>query len=620
MGSPTGGPKDEDPPVPLKSKPVNYSRNFKDDKIIILFDEYVTLNNINQELLVSPPLEEKPKVTLRGKNVLIKLLSELEDSTTYNFNFYSALADLHEGNILENFMFEVSTGPDFDSLYVSGNTYNAYNFKPQEKMLVMLYPDLKDSTPRTDTPAYIAKTNAEGQFYLGNLKDKPYYAFALEDLNSNMKFDLPNEKIAFIDSSFRPSYTLKQHIDSIHYIDTIIQQDTIWKDSTYIHDVWETTIPELDLLFFQEDYSKQYFKESYRNDPHQVILAFQRELSDSFSLACLTPHMQEPWYIKENIEAGDSVVLWLTDSLLYKADSLELAITYLKPDSLNQMYLNTDTLLIRYAFEDKNKSGKRDKKGNKKDDNKAKPGEQKPEGEDKPRLNFDIAKMLDIDQSPDEEKQEQKRDPSPLSISHNLKSGLDVHLPITLTSNYPLKEIMTQQIHLYQIVDDTVYVPQKFIFHKDSLNIREYTLSFKREEEEKYQLILNKGAFTDIYENVNDSVAYSFLTKSNADYATMILHMHHVADAAVIQLWNEKETELVREFQIHSDTTIQFSYLKPQKGLVKLFYDENQNGKWDTGNFALRKQPEKVFYFRTIIEFIASMEYEYDWDLNAIGK
>ena len=86
-----------DPPVILESDPPNYSIRFEAKKIQITFDEYIVLDNVNQEFIVSPPMEEKPEVKLKGKTLIIEFAEELKDSTTYTLNFGSAIKDLHEG-------------------------------------------------------------------------------------------------------------------------------------------------------------------------------------------------------------------------------------------------------------------------------------------------------------------------------------------------------------------------------------------------------------------------------------------------------------------------------------------------------------------------------------------
>ena len=77
QGSPSGGPRDEDPPVVILSDPPNYSTQFKDKKIRVTFDEYIVLENVNQQLIVSPPQAEQPTVKLRKKTIIIEFEEEL---------------------------------------------------------------------------------------------------------------------------------------------------------------------------------------------------------------------------------------------------------------------------------------------------------------------------------------------------------------------------------------------------------------------------------------------------------------------------------------------------------------------------------------------------------------
>ncbi len=139
ISSPSGGPKDKEPPVIVKSIPLNGSKNFKGKKIVITFNEYVALDKINEKFMVSPPMEKKPKVSMRGKNVVIEYEDELRDSTTYTFYFQDAIRDLNEGNTINNYQFVFSTGPVIDSLSVTGNVYKAFDLNPPEETLVVLY-------------------------------------------------------------------------------------------------------------------------------------------------------------------------------------------------------------------------------------------------------------------------------------------------------------------------------------------------------------------------------------------------------------------------------------------------------------------------------------------------
>ncbi len=109
IGSPAGGPRDKTPPRLEKSKPLNRAVHFDGNQIELTFDEYIRTDAIAQEMVVSPPLEERPDIRLRGMTLIIEWEEELRDSTTYTFSFGESIKDLNEGNILKNFEFVFST-------------------------------------------------------------------------------------------------------------------------------------------------------------------------------------------------------------------------------------------------------------------------------------------------------------------------------------------------------------------------------------------------------------------------------------------------------------------------------------------------------------------------------
>jgi len=200
QGSPSGGPRDEDPPRVLECTPPNYSTQFESRKIQITFDEYIVLDNVNQQLVVSPPMEEQPTVKLKRKSLIIEFEEALRINTTYTFNFGDAIKDLHEGNKLQNYEYVFSTGEILDSMSVRGNLKYAENLEvPDEPFSIMLYSDLRDSVPLLDIPLYVGRSDDSGVFSVNNLRPDVYKVFALKDGNNNFLFDLPSEEIAFLD-------------------------------------------------------------------------------------------------------------------------------------------------------------------------------------------------------------------------------------------------------------------------------------------------------------------------------------------------------------------------------------------------------------------------------------
>jgi len=173
-----GRAKDKEPPVILKSVPMNGSKNFKGNKIVITFNEYIVLDNINEKFMVSPPMDKKPVITVRGKNVIIEYDEELRDSTTYTFYFQDAVRDLNESNPISNYQFVFSTGPVIDSLSVTGNIYKASDLNPPEATLAVLYIEHEDSAFTKLLPSYIAMTDKNGYFRIDNVSAREYRIYA----------------------------------------------------------------------------------------------------------------------------------------------------------------------------------------------------------------------------------------------------------------------------------------------------------------------------------------------------------------------------------------------------------------------------------------------------------
>ena len=222
MVTPTGGPKDTTPPRVVEAFPVNHNTMFDGKKIELTFDEYVTLENASQNVLFSPPLTIKPDIKLNNKTVVIKFKEALMPNTTYTINFGNAVKDLHEGNIFKDYYYSFSTGAVLDTMFLEGKVINANDKKAAENMLVTLYEASKDSLfdlPTRQVPDFITKTEKDGSFKFHGLPDKDFLVFALEDMNANMFYDMPNEKVAFLDTLVH-----SQSKDLILY--TFTEQDT----------------------------------------------------------------------------------------------------------------------------------------------------------------------------------------------------------------------------------------------------------------------------------------------------------------------------------------------------------------------------------------------------------
>lgn len=229
----SGGDKDILPPEVKETTPVNQSINFIDKTITVVFNEFIRLDNLTSQLIVSPLMEETPDITVKGKKLVIKLKGELKPNTTYSLNFGDAIKDITEGNTYPNYKYVFSTGSFIDSLNYEGNVMGAFDLMPKENVFVMLYDEFEDSIPKTKKPRYIAKTNKDGQFQITNISKGAYKLFALTDINSNYLFDLPNEEIGFYDELVQIDSTLTDNKIYIFTENTDLQYVTKSANPSY---------------------------------------------------------------------------------------------------------------------------------------------------------------------------------------------------------------------------------------------------------------------------------------------------------------------------------------------------------------------------------------------------
>jgi len=590
-----GGPKDTIPPRVIRSSPDNYSINFKSKRIEVEFDEYIQLKNINQELVVSPPQKVKPVVRLRNKLMLIDLEEELADSTTYTLNFGQAIVDNNESNLLDNWLFVFSTGNHIDSLSISGLVVNAFDLKPSEEpVTVMVYEHYYDSVPYREIPMYIGRTTKKGYFDVNNLKSDTFKVFALKDKNFNLLYDLPDEEIAFLDSNLvlsaemtmKMSDTSKIRQDSLK-IDSLVNvkpdtlatviKDTIKQDTVSIDTI---TFPKrkeysfsLEMFLFKEDNKPQYLTGNSRKNQKRLDFYFNRPLKDTLHVEPLNFKPGSDWFVLEINRTGDSLHYWIKDSLIYKLDTLRVHLNYLVTDSnLNYIPYN-DTLNLVYITETT--------KGRK--------------------------------------KQATAKQAENLRIDMALQNGStqDLNKGILIIPENPIATFDISRINLFK-KEDTIEYPQKFTLEKDTLYLRKYLIMHKWEEIINYRLFIGSGAFTDIYGLTNDTVDISFKTQSLDHYGKLILRMANVDQNIIVQLMTEKD-QLVRTDTTSISGDVEFPWLEPGKYKLKIIYDKNKNGVWDTGKYLNHLQPEKVKFYSGEINVRANWDLELPWDLKAEG-
>jgi len=559
---PTGGPKDSIPPSVVRSVPSNGALNFKKKQILIDFDENVSIEKAAENVLISPPQVKPPEVTAIGKRVTVNLQDDLKDSTTYTINFGSAIVDLNEKNPLKNFSFSFSTGNQIDTLQVKGTVINAEDLNPVSGVTVGVYKDLSDTVFAKQPFLRIGKSDDAGKFSVENLKKDTFKIYALGDANRDY-FYQPGEGLAFTDSLIVPGFFREEVMD------------TVWKDSVQIDTIRSIVrthfIPDNVLLkYFKENKKRQYFIKAERTLPYAFSLFFNAPMT---KLPTLKP-IDFEWdgkYILQKNNTMDSLTYWMTDSLVWKKDTLQFEMSYQKTDSLFRLIPATDTLKIFMRTARSNARNSKDKK--------------------------ESALRVKMEQN--------------YPFTTNIAGSFEIYQPVIFRFSTPLAQYDLSKISLAQRVD-TLLKPLSVNWRQVDSTKMVYAIDYKWEPEKNYELTVDSAAFTSIYQQTSKKYSGIFKIRSLDEYSSVIMVLENFVPNAVIQILDAKDAVIASK-QAQEKGTI-FQYLKPGDYYARLFLDENGNGKWDTGDFSTHKQPEEVFYYPKKMTLMPNWEFEETWD------
>lgn len=197
---PTGGPIDSLPPVLIEANPKDSTLNFNSKRIVLTFDEYVDLKDVQNNLLFTPLFETVPVVEVKLKQVTVRIRDTLEPNTTYTFDFGNAITDVNENNPYKYYTYTFSTGPYIDSLQLSGRVVLAENGKVDSTLTIVLHNDLTDSAVVKKRPRYAARVDSTGFFRFKNLPPDSFAIYAIGEAGIMRRYINPSQLFAFADA------------------------------------------------------------------------------------------------------------------------------------------------------------------------------------------------------------------------------------------------------------------------------------------------------------------------------------------------------------------------------------------------------------------------------------
>lgn len=474
--------------------------------------------------------------------MIVELKDTLKDNTTYTVDFTNSISDNNEKNVFENFSFAFSTGDKIDTLEVSGILLNAENLEPMPGITIGLHRNLEDSAFVKLPFDRTSRTNDKGEFTIRNISPGSYRIFGLNDVNRDYKFDQPGEEIAFNDSIIIPSFELTS------------RQDTLWKDSLTIDTIktvaYTRYFPDdIELRLFKEDFVRQYLLKPERQQENLLTVRFNSPLDTIPQPRPLnfTP-ADSSWYFMQETEGGTAVNYWLTDSLVWQQDTLKVELSYPKSDSLNILRPQTDTL------------------------------------------------QFVMRRRPEKKKKKKDDEPEPivfLGMQVDAPTSMDLFDTISVTFSEPVMDLSKELFYLDQKVD-TVWTPVEFQLFPDSTNSLNYFIRRPWKYGEEYRLEIDSATIFSIYDKWNEPFSGEFKIKKEDEYGHLYINIVGVDTTAYVELLNSSDAP-IRKSKVKNGGAL-FMDLKPDKYYARLVVDLNGNGKWDTGNYAEKRQPEEVYY------------------------
>lgn len=603
IGSPEGGPRDYTPPQVLKTSPEANSVNFKGNKVEITFDEIINLKDQQKKVIISPAPKTQPQIRTVGKKLTIEFRDELEENTTYVIDFSNAIEDNNESNQLDGYTFAFSTGDEIDTLAVSGIVLRACDLEPMQHVIVGLHSNL-DDTAFTNVPLErVSRTNDRGKFTIRNLKPGSYHVFALSDVDGDYRM-ARTEDIAFLDDIIVPTTSEYTSQDTVFTFDRRV--DTVM---TGTHTLYLPN--DLLLCMFNEGYRSHYIRQTSRPADNKLYMLFGAPNETPPQLEVLHPaqHAADWYRLQRNME-NDSLFYWITDSAMIKADTITVAMTYLRTDTADNLEQVTDT--IHFGYRKPNSQIKEEEKKAKERESRAKRLTQLLEKQEKAAAQ---GKELSEDEL-EEIKELQRVDPNevPKLNMELAKNGtIDVGDSIILKFDTPIARIDQNKIHL-EIKRDTLWIPiqSNALRQVDDCNPMRYWLPFSTLPDSTYRLTIDSAAVTSVYGLHNDALKKELKVRGLEEYANVYFKVNYTGKAFVELLASGEK--VVRTATVRNGA-FELLNVPPSTYYLRLIIDNNGNGKWDTGNYLNHLQPEEVYYYPKKMRLRANWDIDENWNI-----
>ena len=513
VGSLSGGPKDETPPVLTEAFPAMGAVSVRPREVKMEFNEFFQLKNPGKNVIITPSLKQQAEFKVQGKTLTILLGDSLKENTTYSIAFGDALQDITENNVLENFQYVFSTGTYLDSMRLSGTVLDALEATPAEEIWVLLYQDDADSLPLTRKPDYLTRTDENGRYDFRYLRNTSYSLYALEDKNGNYYFDQPNERFAFFGERVQPVS------DSV--------PDPLSPLRLFLPAPEKTGVSRFRLLrnsLLHVQYNHPVKVDSVwkiHGDTTAPPTFFQFPDADSLSVY-FTPALE-----------SDSIAIGLS------AGGIRDTITVFKSS-----VRKSDTTLYQW-----------------------------------------------------------------------IRHGFAPNDALWFRGNFPFRVADT---NAWAVVNtDTTAGYDTIVPGLQSLSPQHLKVTWMQEPGNSYQVWIFPGGVVDASGNpIRDTLNFTWKEAAEDYYGTLKVTVDSLPDKGYARLYPEKSLNGPFIPVARTGNVLSTNAIPPGKYILKFFHDGWKNGKWNTGNYVLKQQPETVYRYPDIIHVRSNWDLETTWKLS----
>lgn len=581
---PDGGPYDETPPRIVGMTAPERLQNGKRTKFSLVFNELIKVDNPTEKIIVSPPQIETPEIKVSGRRITVELLDSMRPNTTYTVDFSDAITDNNEGNPLGQYTYIFSTGQTTDTMQMSGYVLNAEDLEPVKGILAGLYQQHNDSVFAQRAFDRVARTDASGFFSIkGVAPDRDYRLYALQDADGDFHFTQPSEMLGFLHNDLRAGAFRDTRYDTLWV-------DSVRYDSIRIIPYTHFTPDDLVVRAFKIDVNTRHYLKAQRDVPEWFTTFFTGPSRKRPTIQGLNFDASKAFVV--NASAGnDTLTYWLADTTLLRQDTLRFAYTYDNwDDSLAQMLPKTDTLELvpKTTFA-------------KRAANEAKELEKWNKQREKREKRGDFSKS----QPP----------MVALQLRADVSSSLVPNRNILIQFDQPLQRFDTKKLHL-RLKKDSTYHDAPYALDTVPNNILAYRLRAEWRPGQEYQLVIDSAAMTSLYGRVNLATDNKFSIAKLEDFGTVFLSLSNAHESTVVQLLGSDGRPVAQAPT--KNGRAEFYYVQPGKYYLRCFFDRNGDGKWTTGSWSPRRDPEEVYYFPKEIEVRANWDLNESWDVTAL--